>query len=470
MSTSSIDTDYLVVGAGATAMAFVDTLLSESDARIVMVDRHHRPGGHWNDAYPFVRLHQPSAYYGVPSRELSAWTHDQVGLNAGLMSLASGTEVLSHFEQVMEQRFLPSGRVRWCPMSEHSLGADGRHQLRSLTSGHTQQVRVRRKWVDATLARTEVPATHPPRYAVAPGVACVALNQLPRMPRPHRAYCVIGSGKTGIDAVLWLLQNGVPPERLRWIMPNDAWWLDRANSQPGADHFERSLAATTAEFDAIAEAGSVSELFERLEARGLLLRIDPAVTPSRYRCAIVSQAELAQLRRVHDIVRLGHLRAIEPARLVLDHGVCAAEPDTLYVNCSAGAIQPPPAVPVFDRDHINLLMVRWCQPLFSAAVIAWVESHRDSEAEQNALCTVVPSPERPTDWLRMWQVTLANATRWRQDDALHAWLSQCRLNSSVAMTRGLDLKDPAHKALIKHSAVRAAAAAARLPELLATLA
>ena len=63
-----IETDYLVVGAGAAGMAFTDSLIAESDADVVMVDRRHRPGGHWNDAYPFVRLHQPSAFYGVNSR------------------------------------------------------------------------------------------------------------------------------------------------------------------------------------------------------------------------------------------------------------------------------------------------------------------------------------------------------------------------------------------------------------------
>ena len=63
-------TDYLVIGAGASGMAFVDSLLDASDAEIVLVDRRHRPGGHWLDAYPFVRLHQPSANYGVPSRQL----------------------------------------------------------------------------------------------------------------------------------------------------------------------------------------------------------------------------------------------------------------------------------------------------------------------------------------------------------------------------------------------------------------
>ena len=53
-----IETDYLVIGAGATGMAFADTLITESDADVVLVDRRHRPGGHWVDAYPFDRVPQ----------------------------------------------------------------------------------------------------------------------------------------------------------------------------------------------------------------------------------------------------------------------------------------------------------------------------------------------------------------------------------------------------------------------------
>ena len=115
------------------------------------------------------------------------------------------------------------------------------------------------------------------------------------------------------------------------------------------------------------------------------MRIDRAVTPSVYRCAIVSQAELEQLRRIEDIVRLGHLRSVHPTQIVLEQGALPADPDTLYIDCSAGALQMPPALPVFDRDHINLLMVRWCQPVFSAALIAYVESHINAPAEKNAL-------------------------------------------------------------------------------------
>ena len=82
---TSLICDYLVVGGGAAGMAFVDELLHHSkDLTVVMVDRcpkqtsvsdlppHRRakPGGHWVDAYEFVRLHQPAAYYGVNSRTL----------------------------------------------------------------------------------------------------------------------------------------------------------------------------------------------------------------------------------------------------------------------------------------------------------------------------------------------------------------------------------------------------------------
>jgi cation diffusion facilitator CzcD-associated flavoprotein CzcO len=55
MTARTLETDYLVVGSGAAGMAFIDSLIDETDAQVVMVDRRSAPGGHWNDAYPFVR-------------------------------------------------------------------------------------------------------------------------------------------------------------------------------------------------------------------------------------------------------------------------------------------------------------------------------------------------------------------------------------------------------------------------------
>ena len=37
-----------------------------------MVATRSAPGGHWNDAYDFVRLHQPAITYGVNSRSLGS--------------------------------------------------------------------------------------------------------------------------------------------------------------------------------------------------------------------------------------------------------------------------------------------------------------------------------------------------------------------------------------------------------------
>ena len=101
-----LETDYLVVGAGASGMAFVDSLLTHSDAEVVLVDRRHRPGGHWLDAYPFVRLHQPSAYYGVNSRVLGTNRIDETGPNAGFYRAGHGIGDL----RLLQPR--PRGAVR----------------------------------------------------------------------------------------------------------------------------------------------------------------------------------------------------------------------------------------------------------------------------------------------------------------------------------------------------------------------
>ncbi len=122
MAESSIhlETDYLIVGAGAVGMAFADVILSETNSSMILVDRLHKPGGHWNLAYPFVKLHQPSAFYGVSSTELGKDEFDQMGLNKGLRHLATGDEILAYYDDIMQSKFLPSGRVKYFPMCNYT--------------------------------------------------------------------------------------------------------------------------------------------------------------------------------------------------------------------------------------------------------------------------------------------------------------------------------------------------------------
>lgn len=470
MSTKPIEADYLIVGAGATAMAFADTLLAESDARIVMVDRHHRPGGHWNDAYPFVRLHQPSAFYGVNSRALGSGSIDAVGLNQGLYELASGAEVVDYFEQVMNQRFLPSGRVRYFPMCNYEVGPSGTHEFTSLVSGESRTVKVLKKIVNATHAQTAVPSTHPPKYSVAHGVRCAPLNDLPRIERPRAGYVVVGSGKTGIDACLWLLQNGAAPASIRWIMPRDAWFLDRANLQPGQDYLEKHIGSLATQFECIVAATSIPDLFTRLETAGQLLRIDSSVQPTVYRCATITQAELRELRRIESVVRLGRIEAIGSKQIRLERGNIPADPDCQYVDCSANGIPAPPRVPVFEGGSINLLMVRTCQPVFSAALIAYVECHIQDPVEKNALCQVVPTPALPTDWIRMWAVSLANRQRWSKHDGLAQWLVRSRLDNVTGSILGVKENEAKKQAQLQRYRDGVKPAAAKLPQLVAALA
>jgi hypothetical protein len=418
----TIEADYLVVGAGAMGMAFIDTQVSETEARVVLVDRYHQPGGHWTTAYPFVRLHQPSAYYGVNSLRLGSDTVDQVGWNEGLYELATAGEICAYYDHVMRQRFLPTGRVSYFPMSEY-LG-EGRFATMAGT-GYT--VNVARRVVDATYMRVMVPSMRPPGYPVAPGIDCVPPNDLPRQGARER-YVIVGAGKTGIDTCLWLLGQGIAPDRLTWIMPRDSWLLDRATIQPGSLFADQIKAAFTAQLRAVRDAASVDDLFSRLEDAGALLRIDPAIRPTMYRCATVTRQELEQLRRITDIVRMGHLLRIDADTMVLDEGTVATDSGALYIDCTADGAEKRPATPIFDTGRITLQSVRGCQQIFSAALIARVEAGYPDDTVKNELCVPLPHPDTDLDWLRIAMADYGNQLRWLEDPDLTAWLAAARLD------------------------------------------
>ena len=120
-----IDADYLVVGAGASGLAFADALAAEADVEVTLIDRREAPGGHWMDAYPFLRLHTPSAYYGVNSLALGEDRVDQDGENAGYYERATGQEVFAYFTEAAG-RLTQTGRVRVLSGHEHlGAGSDG---------------------------------------------------------------------------------------------------------------------------------------------------------------------------------------------------------------------------------------------------------------------------------------------------------------------------------------------------------
>jgi hypothetical protein len=198
------------------------------------------------------------------------------------------------------------------------------------------------------------------------------------------------------------------------------------------------------------------------------MRFDPEVEPSAFRAAVVSRGELEELRRIKDVVRLGRVTTIETNRIVLDEGTVEADPDTLYIDCSAASLhQPPPGTAVFEPGVVNLLVTRQIQPVFSASLIGFLEGRFDDDGEKNAMSQVVPYPTVPLDWLAMWLPSLANAAQWARLPEVADWVARSRLNASGAAERGLDPADPRRQQLRALMRVAATKAAPRIPRLLA---
>ena len=379
-------------------------------------------------------------------------------------------QILGYYEQVMAD-LLATGRVDHLAKTVHERTEDGGHQVRSLLTGAVRTVRVRKRVVDTTYLNTAVPSTHPPRYEVDPQVTCVPINALATISTPPERYVVVGAGKTGIDACLWLLAHDVDPDLITWVMPRDSWFQDRANVQPGREFLVESFGAMASQMEAIAAADSVPDLLRRLEGSGQLLRLDPDVEPQMYHAAVVSRPELEQLRRIRDVVRLGRVTRVEPTRIVLEQGEVPAGPEWLYVDCSASAAQLRPPVPVFSGDTITPQFVRPFQPTFSAAMIAWVEAHYESDDVRNEICGVIPLPDDPSSWLTMQAASMLNQLRWSSERELRRWIAASRLDGFTQVSRSVDPDDPADAecvAVLQRLRSSAMAAGAHLPDLLAT--
>jgi len=435
--TKIIEADYVVVGAGGVGMAFVDEIISHSDATVAVIDRKHRPGGHWNDAYPFVRLHQTSTCYGVNSTEMGGYSIDQVGLNKGCYELASGSEVVAYFDTVMRKRFLPSNRVQYFPLCEYDKRAD---TAVSLTNGEQYEFRASKKFVDATYLNVTVPSQREPDFEVKGGIRAVAVNQLPKVATEHRNFVIVGSGKTGMDAVLFLLTNGVAPERITWVMPSDAWMFSRFDVNPGRKFSDPVTQYAIGLLQAALAAKDYDDYFKQLVDRNLVLQLDPSVKPSRWRCATFTPLELEQLRRIKNVVRKGYLEAASPDEMKMQHGTHPTPEDAVFVDCAADGLPKVPMVPVFQGNRIVLQTVRMCQQVYSAGFIGNVECNvAASEDRKNELTQPVPLPYTDADYLRCAIQNSLNMAVWLTEPAVVKWINDARTDLFSPL---LDFNDP----------------------------
>jgi len=387
--TKFLECDYLVIGAGATGIAFVDEILWMSrgkNVKVILVDKRAKPGGHWVDSYSFVRLHQPAAWYGVNSR----------ALGIGGADLSSKAQILSYYELVIED-FISSGRFSYFPQCEY-LG-DG--NFRSLLDENLMyHVKVLRKIVDATLMITHVPATKSPEYKVSEKINLIPINCLADIKRAWKRYVVIGAGKTGIDALLFLIDNRVNPEKISWIVPNDSWYLCRDKFED-LDNLSDSFCDI---MDNVIASKDVNEVYLRGEKLGHYLRLDKNIWPTKMRAATMSTNEINKIKSVHQIIRKGRINYINENSIVFKNGeIVPTDENTLHIDCStAGSKFPPVKEKIFDGNTINLQMVQIPPSCTSAAMIAALElSFPTDEAKKNSLCKPFNAPQLPSQWFEL---------------------------------------------------------------------
>ena len=309
---------------------------------------------------------------------------------------------------------------------------NGAYAIRSLLSGATQTVEVRKRLVDATMTRTSIPLTHTRKFTVADGVTCVPPNNLARLAPGYKHFTVMGAGKTAIDSVSWLLVNGAPPQSITWVLPRDPWLINRSITQPGLEHFDQAIGGIARQFETFATASSVHELCLQMEAAGTWMRLDPTVWPTMFHGATVTRLELEHLRDIKNMVRLGRVRHIDTHRMQLERGELSSQPETLYVDCTARALDhaagAAAAQSVFEDGLVRLHMIRTYQPTFSAALIGHIEATMADDAAKRQLCQPTHMTDTVEDYLQVMSVSMRNQAAWNSLPELRNWIRTCRLD------------------------------------------
>lgn len=419
----SVQADYLVVGAGAMGMAFTDALTDHADVRVALVDRRHGVGGHWLAAYPFVRLHQSSAFYGVPSTLLGGGLVQQSGPEKGLHERATAPEVCAYYQRVLE-RMVAVDKVEFFPSCDYTGG----REFVSRVSGQRYEVPELCRIVDARYLAPDIPAEVKPPFEVVDNARVVAVNNLVGLDEAPNRYVIVGSGKTATDACVWLLARGVDPDAICWIRPRDPWMNNRAVVQPNPAVFTGMVADT---LQAAAASASLDELFLRLEEADIMLRIDPKVTPTMARTPTLATWELEQLRQIENVVRLGHIRRVDRSRISLDDGTVDIDSKTLVVHCAASGLKHPPSVPIWGADAITLQPIRAGFPCFGAGLTGYVEATRDDDTQKNRLCPPTPYPNSLREWAVMNVKGIRAVGSFNSEPDIKAWANSIAINPAA---------------------------------------
>ena len=494
--------DYLVVGGGSTGLAFADSFLEHCDDRdrcppkVVVMDRRSFPGGQWNDGYSFVRLHQPSAGYGVETMKLEPDGDDGT-------HLATRDEVLEYYGRVVEELgrrhglvFVGGADVDGAVFESFEPGSRVSYTLRQPDDGEgghekaRKSILVRRKVVDARLLQPDLPAVVGPKFDVPDeNILCIPVNDVDQYSRSK--WVVIGGGKTGMDCVHHLLTaRRMTPDDVLWVVPNDAWITAREDIGNCMEFLRTCCRLANAEEDPLTPSdwrNYGEDFFQRgfldWEREGKIYRLDPNHRPTKFKDATLSRSEL-QILQLARIIRRGRVMSIRgDGGLVFEDGSAMDLPEgwstdsMAYVHCSAGAFnytsQPVGGEfpPVFSPSRIVIQDVYGTPGFcFVGSVIGRLEAEATlSDAYRNATCSKPEAPASPPGPLgpagggdvgplnegHGYLQRLSNLALWVAIEPIRQWLPGHRLFNLGHMSADeiVDLVDETCRVLSDHGIV-----------------
>jgi len=231
-SSSEIETYELVlVGAG---IAGLNALSAASeylpkDARVLLLDQKDAPGGMWNTAYDYVRLHQPHPMFTVgnmkwnwrkPRGYLAARDEVQNHLSRALAPIAKKVALETEFAQTVSS----------CVEVETGHGPMAQITFHPNENPGTSKTVLAKRAVHASGLN----------YSLAEALAFSSKSVVSIIPQdllktldaiPDAAVVVVGGGKTGMDTVLATLAAD-PTRRVSLIKGRGTNFLNRTKYLP----------------------------------------------------------------------------------------------------------------------------------------------------------------------------------------------------------------------------------------------
>jgi cation diffusion facilitator CzcD-associated flavoprotein CzcO len=222
IANNRVDFDLCIVGAGVVGLnaAFVASRFLPATARVLILDKHRQAGGMWNDAYSYVRLHQP---YQLFTAGDIPWT-----LARKRSYLATGPEVAAHLRHcldVISERFEVDARWGWEYLNHLENGTSVEVSARA-PHGEVRTFVVDR-FIDAR--GFDVEPIEPLRLT-SHHVRSIAPHELADSgllnDEQLEPVWVIGSGKTSMDTIVALVKSN-PARRIGMVAGTGTYFFKR---------------------------------------------------------------------------------------------------------------------------------------------------------------------------------------------------------------------------------------------------